>query len=370
MRLIISGGGTGGHIYPALAIIQGMKEKYPDLEVLYIGTEVGLEAKIVPKQGVPFKKIEVRGLPRKLSPKIFSFFGTFAKSLNETRRVLKEFKPDMVIGTGGYVSGPVVLMACLQGIPTLIHEQNALPGITNKFLSPYVSGVALTFPEAQKRLSSKTNLRVTGLPIRKEMLTTQPQGAWQRLGFNPELPLVLITGGSRGARSINLALGRFYEEVQEKGELQVLHVTGEATYEETVQAYLDKGIKIRDNGKIRMTPYLHNMADALAIAKLVVCRAGATTLAEITACGVPSILVPYPYAAENHQEYNALALVNEGAAIMVKDENLKGDLLSTEILGAMKNKAQLAEMAFKAKSLGKPEALEQIINFVEELLDN
>lgn len=366
MRIILTGGGTGGHIYPALAIAEKWKALDPDSEILYVGTQRGLESKIVPKRNVPFRTIGVEGLPRKISPALVKAIIRAGKGCLEARRVVRDFKPDLVIGTGGYVCGPMVLAARLQGVPAMIHEQNAFPGVTNKLLARFVNRIMVTFPESSKYFSHKEKITATGLPVRQEVLDAEKQAGLAFFGFDPEKVTLLVSGGSRGARSLNRAMAEAYTTLATYPNLQILHLTGEADYADTMEAIAKTGLQIEDYPQIQIKPYLDEMQHGLAAADFCVGRAGATFLAEITACGIPSILIPYPYAAENHQEYNAKALVDQDAARMILDKDLTGQALCREIETIYKDETLREKMALAAKSYGKPDALDRIIALMEE----
>lgn len=367
MKVIVSGGGTGGHIYPALAIAKGLQEAEAGTEVLYVGTAKGLEAGIVPQTGVPFRTVTVEGLPRKIGVRLFSSLLKVTKGFFQAMQIMDEFRPDIVIGTGGYVCGPVVLAAVLKKIPTLIHEQNAFPGITNKLLARLVNRVATTFPESVKYFKNPGKVVVTGLPVRPEILNARPEDG-TNLGFAPDRFNVLVVGGSRGARSINLAMVEVLEHFHNHAGVRLLLVTGESGYHELNDRLKLRGLDPAKLNNIIIRPYLHNMPAALAAANLIVCRAGATTIAEITAKGIPSILIPYPYAAENHQEYNARALVDKGAAVMIKDAELTGRKI-IENVELLRQDIQLwHKMAEKSKALGRPDALQNIVKLAQNLL--
>lgn len=367
MRLLISGGGTGGHIYPALAIAGGFVQRYPGSDVLYVGTGRGLEADIVPRAGLAFKTVTIQSLPRKLSPAMAGFGLSLLKGLVEARKIIREFRPDFVVGTGGYVCVPVTLTAVRQGVPTLLHEQNALPGIANKQLSRFVKCVALTFPEAAKHFPTKARLVVTGLPVRPEVLTASREKAWANLGLKPGRRLVVVTGGSRGARSLNCAMAGVYQRLAKRSDVQFLHLTGQQTYQETLDELASLGVNWQKEGNISIRPYLYNMEDAYAAADLIVCRAGAATLAELTVRGLPAILVPYPYAAENHQEYNARALEDQGAALVLKDQDLSGNKMAELVGELLDNNTRLAQMGQASLQYGRPNALEEILNCLDEI---
>lgn len=361
MRVIVTGGGTGGHIYPALAIAKGILARDPESQVLYVGIKEGMEAQLVPEAGIDFEGVSGQGLPRKLSLETIKVGAKSFKALWETKQILKKFKPDLVVGTGGYVSGPVVLTAAFFGIPTLLHEQNALPGITNKILARFVRKVMVTFPESIAHFGVRKKLVLTGLPVRSEIgEVSRTQGALH-MGLNPERLTLLVTGGSRGARSINQAMPTVLKHLAARPDIQVIWATGKATYDETHKALNDARIAWkRDNWKV--LEYLKDMPEALACTDLFVGRAGATSLAELMVAGKPGILIPYPFAAENHQEYNARALEKDGAARVILDPELTGENL-WEIINRLLAKPQdLKRMADAAKGSGQRNALAKIVN--------
>jgi len=368
LRFVVAGGGTGGHIYPALAIARGLKERYPEAEILYIGTARGMEADIVPKEGIPFKGITAAGLERKLSPKNLLALWQAGLGFWQARDSIRRFRPDAVIGAGGYVCGPVVLAAALSGIPTLIHEQNALPGITNRILTRFVDRVAVTFADSIQYLSCREKVRLTGLPVRPEILRVDRE----RSRENPDLSagrfLLFSFGGSQGARTVNRAMVAVIKMFAGDPRLNILHVTGQAGHREFLDGCKTMGIDLGEYGNITITHYIYNMQDALGAADLVISRAGAATLAELTALGIPAILVPYPYAAENHQEFNARALEREGAALVIPDRRLDGESLCRKVADLLDNRERLAAMAAASKKIGKRRALEDIMDIVEELL--
>ncbi len=368
MHFVVTGGGTGGHIYPALAIARGLLEKYPGSEVLYIGRAGGLEADLVPKANLPFCSIPLSGLKRSLSPRNLLVFWQAARGILLARKILADFRPQVVVGTGGYVCGPVVLAAALLGIPTLIHEQNALPGLTNRLLSRFVSQVALTFDEARQYLPRKSRVKVTGLPVRPEVLTWQRNEARRAMGIPQDVRLVLSFGGSQGARSINLAMIQVCKEFAGRDGIYILHVTGSGQYEDFLARAGEAGLDITKNGNIIFVPYLDEMPRALAAADLAICRAGAATLAELTVVGLPAILIPYPYAANNHQEYNARSLERAGAALVIRDRDLTGPLLAEKLAGLLAQPAKISAMAEASRRLGRSRALAEILDLIDNLV--
>lgn len=357
MKVILSGGGTGGHIYPALTIADQLKKINPDIEIIFIGTRQGLEKDIVPRYGYPIKFIEVAGFKRSLSFDTLRSAFKLVKGLFEAYSLISSIKPDLVIGTGGYVCGPVVFLSALKGIPACIQEQNAMPGVTNKILSYFVKKVFLGYKEAGKYFCKNTEMVYTGNPIRMEILAGEKDTAIKELGLDTKKKTILVSGGSRGARSINNAMLEAEVMLSERHDVQVVHVTGDVNYEQYMKDIAGKGV-IGDN--IIIKPYLHNMPVALAAADLAVFRAGAIGLAELMAKGIPSILIPYPYATANHQEFNARAIEAEGAARVILDKDLTGEKLLEAIEHLLIHKEQLEQMQQAAKKLGKPQAAEII----------
>ena len=366
MRIILTGGGTGGHIYPALAVAERLQECHPECEILYVGTDRGLEKDIVPKRNIPFHTIRAEGLPRKLTPALLKAVKNTAGGCLEARDIVKSFQPDVVIGTGGYVCGPVVLAAKLQGIPTMIHEQNAFPGITNKLLARFVNCIMVNFEESKKYFVHKERIAVTGLPVRQEVLSAEKTASLAYFGFSEDKTTLLVSGGSRGARSLNRAMVDAYPELLKYPDLQIIHLTGKTDYEDTMTALVEKGIDVAQYPQLVIKSYLDEMQYGLKAADFCVGRAGATFLAEVTACGLPGILIPYPYAAENHQEYNAKALVEQNAASMILDKDLTGDSLCRSILSLYQDSENRKQMEAQSYAMGKRDALDEIVRLVEK----
>lgn len=371
LKVLLSGGGTGGHIYPALALANRLKEVHENVEFLYIGTERGLESKVVPDAGYKFESIKVEGFIRKLNKDglIYNIKSVvyFLKSLIKSKEIIKEFDPDIVLGTGGYVCAPVLYQAAKLGVPTIVHEQNSVPGITNKFLAKYVDKIAICFKEAREQFSKYSDKIVfTGNPRAQEVAHVQADNELANIGLNPELPSVILFGGSRGAYQINQAFIQSFESLSKKS-YQTLFVPGAANYSNII-AELDEQYENPEAANIFIEPYIDKMPQVFKEIDLVVCRSGATTLAEITSLGLPSILIPSPHVTEDHQTRNALSLVNENAAIMIKEEELTSDRLIEEIDSLMFDKTKRKLMAKKAKTLGSPKASDDLINIMLELI--
>ena len=363
MKVIISGGGTGGHIYPALAIAEGLKKSYKNIDILYIGTEDSLEAELVPKSGFEFKTIRVKSLPRKINMKLFISVKELLIGINDSKRIIKEFKPDLVIGTGGYVSGPIVYAAKKKNVPAIIHEQNAYPGITNKILSRYVDRVLVTFEDSKKYFKYPDKIVNTGNPIREEIFNADKNKAYKNLGIKKDKPIVLCFGGSGGQKSLN---DSFYKIIRENNiDFQLIHVTGKNHYEKFMKQLKDEGVSISKDTKI--LPYLHNMPEALNITDLIVTSAGAISLSEISAVGIPAILIPKSYTAENHQEYNARSFEKKGAAVVMLEKELKWDRLLSEISRLLKNREELNKMSNNSKKMGKYDSTRLIIKEIDKL---
>jgi len=361
VRVIVTGGGTGGHIYPALAIAKGLLARDAETEILYVGTRDGMEARLAPEAGIAFAGISGKGLPRRLSLDTFKVFGSSVKALWETKKILHQFHPDLVVGTGGYVSGPVVLTAALFKIPTLLHEQNALPGITNRILARVVRRVMVTFPESIERFGVKEKLELVGLPVRSEIGQVSRAVGAKHFKLRPDRLTLLVTGGSRGARTLNQAMIGVLEQLTHRSDIQVIWATGKATYEETIEQFRARGIAWK-RPEWCILEYLKDMPKALACADMYIGRAGAASLAELMVAGIPSLLIPYPYAAENHQEHNAQALVQAGAAQIILDSELEGERLWKAVEGLISQPKLLAQMSAAAQTLAQPQALNKIVD--------
>lgn len=361
MRIVVSGGGTGGHIYPALALIREIQKQTKDTQFLYIGTKNGLESDLVPRENIPFKSIHITGFKRKLSFENVKTIFRFLTGVKDSKRILKEFKPDIVIGTGGYVCGPVVYAAAKLKIPSIIHEQNSVPGLTNKFLSRYVNKIAICFEEA-KDYFPENKVVFTGNPRASEVNGKDGTRGRLSAGLSTTMPAVLIFGGSRGARPINEAVIKSLSELGEKP-YQVLYITGDVHFEE-----VKKEVALVGNPKnVVIKPFIHNMPEVLAGIDLVVSRAGATTLAEITSLGIPSILVPSPYVTNNHQEKNARSLSEHGAAELLLEKDLTNKSLVHQIDHILLDHEKLKEMKSKSKKMGVPDAANKLYKVMRQL---
>ncbi|WEG74300.1 undecaprenyldiphospho-muramoylpentapeptide beta-N-acetylglucosaminyltransferase [Vagococcus intermedius] len=363
MRVLVSGGGTGGHIYPAVSLVKHLREQHPTAEFLYVGTERGLESKIVPEANIPFKTIEIQGFRRSLSLENFKTVYLFLKSVRDSKKIIKEFKPDVVLGTGGYVSAAVVYSAHKQGVPTVIHEQNSVPGVTNKFLAKYVDKIAICFPEAAEYFPSQ-KVEITGNPRAQEVATVEKSDILKTYGLDPVKTTALIFGGSQGALKLSSAMKDSLAELASR-DYQILFATGERYYEEIAN---ELKTNFSDCQNIALQPYISNMEDVLKNVDLVVSRAGATTIAELTALGLPSILIPSPNVTNDHQTKNAMSLVNVGAASLLKDCDLDGTHLVAALDNILLDKASLAVMSEASRQQGIPDATDRLLTVVSTIM--
>lgn len=365
MRIVVTGGGTGGHIYPALALIRHIKRTDDTSDVLYIGTDNGMEATIVPREQIPFKTVKISGFKRKLSFDNVKTVLRFLNAVRTARMYLRDFKPDAVIGTGGYVCGPVVYAAAKMGIPTVIHEQNSVPGLTNRFLSRYADKVITSFPVPDDSFPEhKTEM--LGNPRASEVVhhvKEDSAGYISDAGLDPARPTILAVGGSRGARPVNEAVTALIPLMGQSA-YQLIFVTGESHYEEAIKALNEANM----NDRVHVVPYVHDMPAVLREVDLVIARAGATTMAEITALGLPSILIPSPYVTNNHQEKNARLLEAEGAAEVILERDLSGPVLFDALREILSNKDRFSNMEHAASSIGRPEAAEDLTKRIEALI--
>jgi len=358
MKVIISAGGTGGHIYPALAIINKIKEKEPNSEFLYIGTHNRMEKDIVPKHGIPFETIEIYGFNRKKLHKNFKTIKCFMNAIKRCKKLIKEFNPDIVIGVGGYVTGPVIYSAKKLGYKTFIHEQNSIPGKANLFLSKYADRIGVSFKSTMKEFPEYKTV-FTGNPCSENALKVS-ESKKSEFGLSESKPLVLFVMGSLGSSRVNDFLIKTMALFNGK-DYEVLYVTGASEYDKL------KDIKLPRN--VKMVPYIENMPRIMKKTDILVSRAGASTLSEIIALELPSVLIPSPYVPDNHQYKNAMDLVSKNAAILVEEKNLKGDILVATIDKLLENKNELNEMKKNLKELSIPESATKIYNEISEIID-
>lgn len=369
-KIIFVAGGTGGHINPALAVAGLIRQSNPQAEILFIGTADKMEARLVPAAGFDFKSIDISGFSRSISLEGFkrnlTTLGKLLKSSRQAKKILLDFKPDAVIGLGGYVSGPVLRMAQKLGIPTAIHEQNATPGVANKAVAKNADCVMLTVAAAGERLASKGTVVLTGLPVREELAAADRTQSRLELGID-DRPLILSMGGSLGARSMNEAIAQLIQAKYKAADCYFMHATGSnGTW---VTALLkQKGCDLEHEKHVIIREYINDMERCLSAADLVVSRAGASSLSEIQALGKPAILIPSPNVAENHQYHNAMALVENDAAVMIEEKDLTGERLTQEVNKLLSCPTRMAEIGANAKKMAVPDSAQRIVECIESLV--
>ena len=360
MKVLIAGGGTGGHIYPGIAVAEELKRLSPETRVLFVGGDRGLEGRVVPEAGFELATIPARGLPRKalwrVPGALLANAGAFAKAMG----IVRSYAPDVVLGTGGYVSAPVVVAAWLARRPVILQEQNAVPGLTNRLLARVADEVHVAFTESRSWFARKDRLKLSGNPVRRMILSGDRRQALARFGLSEQAATVFVFGGSRGARRINEATLDAMARLRGGLQAQFILQTGKEDF-----AWAKERAE-KEQLPVTVVPYLTHIHEAYAAADLVVCRAGAMTLAEIAACGVPAILVPYPFAAYDHQVTNAQNLAERGGAVMILDADLTGERLATEVQRLVKDRPTLIRMSSNARRFARPDAAERI---AKSLLD-
>ena len=376
MKLLFATGGTAGHINPALAVASYIQQKYPDSQIMFVGTADHMESRLVPNAGFEFKTIEINGFKRSFSPKAIidnvKTVSRLLKSEKDSKQIIKDFQPDVVIGFGGYVSGPVLDAAVKMHCPTCIHEQNAYPGITNKQLAKKVDKVMLTVEDARSHMQAKNDVIITGLPVRGELLEKSKFQARIELGIADDKPLVLSFGGSLGARPLNDAMLDILIEDSQKDDVYHIHSVGTNGLE-YLEKFIENGfskraenIYYKGNTEVRL--YIDNMDTCMAAADLVIGRAGASSLSEIEAMGKASILIPSPYVAENHQYHNAMALVNRNAARILEEKDLTSDSLKALMNELIADKNELTQIEQNAKNMAIVDARERIADIILSLV--
>jgi UDP-N-acetylglucosamine--N-acetylmuramyl-(pentapeptide) pyrophosphoryl-undecaprenol N-acetylglucosamine transferase len=367
LSVLIAGGGTGGHLYPGIAVAREIATRVPDAQVAFVGTAAGIEARVIPREGFPLDVIRSAGLKGKAIGALIRGLGLLPLSAIDAWNVVTRRRPAVVIGVGGYSSGPVVLIAALRGIRTLLIEQNAMPGLTNRMLARVVDGAAITYQESARFFGSKAF--VSGNPVRPEFF--QNEGAYGQDGDQPSrgrdgdaavspsrTARVLVFGGSQGAHAINMAMVEAAPRLAAEPRVAITHQTGERDLEVVRNSYRRAGLEAR------VEPFLFAMDREMKAADLIVCRAGATTIAELTAAGRAAILVPLPTATDDHQRKNALALVKDGAARMLDQRELSGDRLAAEIVGFAENAEERRRVGEAARRLARPDAARVIVDRV------
>lgn len=358
MKIVISAGGTGGHIYPALAIINKLKQRNKDIDILYIGTTDRMEAKIIPSKGIKYKGIDIIGLNRKNILKNIKVFSCYIKALKKCKKILKEYKPDVVIGVGGYVTLPVLYAAHKLKIKTIIHEQNSIPGLSNKLTANFVDKILISLPGSENYFD-KTKTIYTGNP-RSEEIQEVKKADKEKLGLSKNKKLVVIVMGSLGSMTINQAMKDILLEFSNK-EYEVLYITGDKYYEEFKKLKLSSNVKIYSKRE--------DLIEIMKVADLIISRAGATIISEITAIGLPAILIPSPYVTNNHQYKNALELKEKKACVLLEEKDLSKENLLKNIDNLLNNKDKMILMKSNSLKLSKNKSATDICQVIESLIE-
>lgn len=371
MKIVFACGGTGGHINPAIAIAGTIKEKHPEAEISFIGNRTGMEATLVPKAGYDFHPIDVAGFQRKLNftnikRNIDAFYKMFYSTV-QSGKLLKQLNPDIVIGTGGYACGPVLRKAAKLGIKTATHEQNAFPGITTKMLCKTADEIMVAMPQAIKRLPDNRSYVVTGNPVRESIINTTKSQARAALGLD-DRPMILSLGGSLGARRVNESVADLLGWHGNTGKYYHFHAIGKFGMDFMPDLIRSKGVDYENKPHLRITEYIYDMDLCMAAADLVINRAGATTLSELQVQGKPSILIPSPNVAENHQFYNAKALADNGAAVIIEEKDLTGEKLIETVASLIDDKEKLESMSAAALKMAVTDSNERIYKVIMNLL--
>ncbi len=366
MRVIVAAAGTAGHINPALAIANKIKKESPSSEILFLGTDRGLENDLVPRAGFELKTIEAYGLSKKISIDTIKKNIKTLKGVSQAKKIVKEFAPDIVIGTGGYICGAAILAANKYKIPTILHESNAFPGKAVKMLSKKVSTILVSFEAAKARISNKANVKLTGTPTKIKKLDlskSQKAEAIKRLGLKPEKPVVLIFGGSQGAKAINDSVIKIINEKLNK-DYQIMWAPGPIQYD-IVKKEINNISKLE---AVKIVPYIYNMEEVMNACDLIISRSGAMTITEISIVGKPAIFIPLPNVSNDHQVYNAKVLENVGAAKILLNENLNKDTLNSLVEEIIRNPKQMQEMAENARKIAITNVEDKIYEEIKRLV--
>ena len=363
MKVLITGGGTGGHIYPAVSLIEELKKRDENIEIKYIGSVGSLESKIIPDLDIDFEAIRVKGLPRKINKKSFIAIKELFHGLKESKQILKDFDPDFVIGTGGFVTGPVLYNSSKMNYKTYFHEQNSYPGITNRILSRFVSKYFITFEESLKYFKNTERAIKTGNPIRNKFNNLQDirEASIEEYGLNKELKTVFSFGGSNGSFILNKTINDLIKNIDIKDKFQIVHVTGERYYKDFMSK-IDNTVK----QNIKIFPYLDDIQKAYSVSDLVITSSGAITLAELAYVGLPSILIPKSYTTENHQVHNAMEYEKIGASKMIQEKKLDYSILYNNIKMILMDDKKIESMKEAVKNLATPDAASKIIDSILE----
>lgn len=364
MKVIVTGGGTGGHIYPALAIADKFKEIDSNSEILYVGNVEGIEQEVVPNSGYDLKLVTARWFDKKTPVEFAKTAAAVSKGIMESKKIIKEFKPDVIIGTGGFVCVPMLLAGRMMKCPTYIHEQNAYPGLANRFLEKTVNNIFLGFPDARQFFKEPEKLIDAGNPVRKSFFTTTKSEAREKLGIPQDDFVVFTFGGSIGAMKINEIAFELMEIFNGHQGVSMIIGTGKWMHKRAQEMLEKKNIEVKEN--IRVQSYINNMDLHLLACDLVICRSGALSVAETTVCGKAAIFLPYPEATGNHQYYNAKAVADKGGALLIEEKDLVVEDVVKEVLALKNNPEKLKEMSSASRACAPDKALDIICGTIIE----
>ena len=370
MRIIFTCGGTGGHINPAIAVAKLCQERMPDCEILFMGAEDGMENKLVPREGFRLETLKISNYQRKLTPAgIWHNVTTLvhmAGSMQKAKRIIRSFQPDVIVGTGGYASFPALKMGAKLGVPTAVHESNAVPGLTTRMVAGDVDRIMVSFEDSRSQYADPEKVLVTGTPVRGEFLYTNRSAARAELGLD-ERPLIVSAWGSLGAREMNKKIARFFVKEAEDGLFSHVHATGTYGWRWMPDYVREQGLDLSQHPQLDMREYIYDMPKLMAAADLIICRAGAATISEVCASGTPCIMVPSPNVTDNHQEKNARVLEKHGAAVVVREGDCDGESLYALAKELLQDPARLHSMAAAAGRMAVVDAAEQIYGVIQTL---
>ncbi len=372
MRVIVSAAGTAGHINPALTIANKIREKEPNSEIIFIGTNHGLENDLVPRSGFELRRIEAYGLKKELSITNFKHLLSTFQSKSEVEKIIDEFRPDLVVGTGGYICGPVFMAAIAKNVPTVLHESNAYPGKAIKFLAKKVDCILVGFEEAKEKMKNAKKVVVTGNPtkIKKQIISqNEKKRILEDLGIKNDLPIVLIFGGSQGAQKINEAVVELVKQKLNE-DYQIVWATGRNQYDIVKESFEKSSMSIKNLKDVKVLPYIYNMEELINVSDLVICRSGAMTITELSICSKPAIFVPLPSKSANRQEDNARVLEKLGAAKIILNQELTGEKLASEINDIIKDKVKLEKMGKAANKIAPHDVEEKIYEEIKKIIKN
>lgn len=370
-KVIFTCGGTAGHVNPAIALAQLMHEKDPDTEFLFVGAERGLEKDLIPKAGYAFRTVHISSFHRSFTPRELRHNVISACNLlrapREARAILREFQPDVVVGTGGYASFPMVKAAAGAGIPTAVHESNMVPGLTTEMLEPFADRIMVGFESCRKYYKHPDKVTVTGTPVRSDFFALTKREAKQKLGVDDGRPLVVSFWGSLGASGMNGQMADFLALETAREPFHHIHGAGKSGYPLVCRTLREKGVELEEHPALQVREYIYDMAPVMRAADLVICRAGASTISELTALGVPALIVPSPYVTNNHQEKNARVLEEAGGAVVLLERDSSGQMMFQTACGILRDEGRRAEMEKAMASLGIRDATERIYQTVREI---